>query len=220
MTSMGPKAPRYRHNRSIIKGDRVWQAETFLFVPGPTNVPDRILRAMASPGGPSLACIPRTDARCIEGLEADLQDDERHPLLFPSSGTGCWEAALTNCLDRGAKVLIARFGQFSHLWVDMCQRLGYEVELLETAWGEGAPGGAIPRLTQCRQRAPHQGRTGVPERDRHRGHERCGGHAARDGQRRSSGAAVRGRGERAVPASIFGWTHGAWTCASAARRRA
>jgi alanine-glyoxylate transaminase / serine-glyoxylate transaminase / serine-pyruvate transaminase len=61
------------------------------------------------------------------------------PILFPSSGTGCWEAALTNCLNAGDKVLASRFGQFSHLWVDMCQRLGLEVEVLETPWGEGAP---------------------------------------------------------------------------------
>jgi alanine-glyoxylate transaminase/serine-glyoxylate transaminase/serine-pyruvate transaminase len=61
------------------------------------------------------------------------------PILFPSSGTGCWEAALTNCLNPGDKVLTSRFGQFSHLWADMCTRLGFEVELLETPWGEGAP---------------------------------------------------------------------------------
>jgi alanine-glyoxylate transaminase/serine-glyoxylate transaminase/serine-pyruvate transaminase len=61
------------------------------------------------------------------------------PIVFPSSGTGCWEAALTNCLDAGAKLLASRFGQFSHLWFDMCTRLGFEVELLDTPWGEGAP---------------------------------------------------------------------------------
>ena len=49
------------------------------------------------------------------------------PLVFPSSGTGCWEAALTNCLDPGAKVLIASFGQFSSLWADMAKRLGFRV---------------------------------------------------------------------------------------------
>ncbi len=112
----------------------------FLFVPGPTNVPDRILRAMAvasedhrSPDFPAL-----THA-CLDGLKPIFKTTTGHPILFPSSGTGCWEAALTNCLDSGAKVLIARFGQFSHLWADMCRRLGFEVELLETPWGEGAP---------------------------------------------------------------------------------
>jgi alanine-glyoxylate transaminase/serine-glyoxylate transaminase/serine-pyruvate transaminase len=112
----------------------------FLFVPGPTNVPDRILRAMAvasedhrSPDFPALT------RACLDGLKPIFKTATGHPILFPSSGTGCWEAALTNCLDQGAKVLIARFGQFSHLWAEMCRRLGFEVELLETAWGEGAP---------------------------------------------------------------------------------
>jgi alanine-glyoxylate transaminase / serine-glyoxylate transaminase / serine-pyruvate transaminase len=112
----------------------------FLFVPGPTNVPDRVLRAMAvasedhrSPDFPGLT------RACLDGLKPVFKTIVGTPILFPSSGTGCWEAALTNCLDPGAKVLIARFGQFSHLWTDMCVRLGFEVEVLETPWGEGAP---------------------------------------------------------------------------------
>ena len=112
----------------------------FLFVPGPTNVPDRVLRAMhvamedhRSPIFPELAHA------CLNGLKPVFKTTTGTPILFPSSGTGCWEAALTNCLSPGDKVLIARFGQFSHLWVDMCQRLGFDVEILETPWGEGAP---------------------------------------------------------------------------------
>jgi alanine-glyoxylate transaminase / serine-glyoxylate transaminase / serine-pyruvate transaminase len=112
----------------------------FLFVPGPTNVPDRILRAMSvasedhrSPDFPALT------RACIDGLKPIFKTATGHPIIFPSSGTGCWEAALSNCLDQGAKVLIARFGQFSHLWAEMCRRLGFEVELLEAPWGEGAP---------------------------------------------------------------------------------
>lgn len=112
----------------------------FLFVPGPTNVPDRVMRAMhvamedhRSPIFPELA------RACLSGLKPVFKTTTGTPVLFPSSGTGCWEAALTNCLNPGDKVLIARFGQFSHLWTDMCQRLGYEVEILETFWGEGAP---------------------------------------------------------------------------------
>jgi alanine-glyoxylate transaminase / serine-glyoxylate transaminase / serine-pyruvate transaminase len=112
----------------------------FLFVPGPTNVPDRILRAMSvasedhrSPDFPALT------RACIEGLKPIFKTVNAHPILFVSSGTGCWEAALTNCLDPGAKVLIARFGQFSQLWADMGRRLGFEVQIIETPWGEGAP---------------------------------------------------------------------------------
>jgi alanine-glyoxylate transaminase/serine-glyoxylate transaminase/serine-pyruvate transaminase len=83
--------------------------------------------------------FPALSKACLEGLKPVFKTTVGHPILFPSSGTGCWEAALTNCLDSGAKVLIARFGQFSYLWADMCTRLGLEVELLETPWGEGAP---------------------------------------------------------------------------------
>src|SRR5882724_4225126 len=112
----------------------------FLFVPGPTNVPDRVLRAMAvamedhrSPSFPELT------RACLSALKPVFKTTTGSPILFPSSGTGCWEAALTNCLNPGDKVLTARFGQFSHLWADMCTRLGFDVELLETPWGEGAP---------------------------------------------------------------------------------
>jgi alanine-glyoxylate transaminase/serine-glyoxylate transaminase/serine-pyruvate transaminase len=83
--------------------------------------------------------FPRLTQACLEGLKTVFKTTVGHPILFPSSGTGCWEAALTNCLSPGEKVLIARFGQFSHLWADMCRRLGFEVEILETPWGEGAP---------------------------------------------------------------------------------
>jgi alanine-glyoxylate transaminase / serine-glyoxylate transaminase / serine-pyruvate transaminase len=86
-----------------------------------------------SPDFPALA------RACLDGLKPIFKTSTGHPILFPSSGTGCWEAALNNCLDPGAKVLIARFGQFSHLWADMCARLGFEVQLLEAPWGEGAP---------------------------------------------------------------------------------
>ena len=74
----------------------------FLFVPGPSNVPDRVLRAMhvamedhRSPVFPELA------RACLEGLKPIFKTRTGTPLLFPSSGTGCWEAALTNCLNPG-----------------------------------------------------------------------------------------------------------------------
>ena len=123
----------------------------FLFVPGPTNVPDRVLRAMAvasedhrSPDFPALA------RACLEGLKPIFKTTAGTPILFPSSGTGCWEAALTNCLDPGAKVLIARFGQFSHLWADM---LPFAWVSTSTCWtpvaGRGGAGRSVsqsPRI--------------------------------------------------------------------------
>ena len=112
----------------------------FLFVPGPTNVPDRVLRAMIVPMEDHRSSIfPELTRACLNGLKPIFKTKSASPILFPSSGTGCWEAAVTNCLNPGDKVLIARFGQFSHLWADMCTRLGFEVEILETPWGDGAP---------------------------------------------------------------------------------
>jgi alanine-glyoxylate transaminase/serine-glyoxylate transaminase/serine-pyruvate transaminase len=103
-------------------------------------VPDRVLRAMVvsmedhrSPKFPQLAL------ECLNGLKPIFKTTTGTPFIFPSSGTGCWEAALMNCLSPGDKVVLARFGQFSHLWADMAQRLGFEVEILDCEWGEGAP---------------------------------------------------------------------------------
>jgi alanine-glyoxylate transaminase/serine-glyoxylate transaminase/serine-pyruvate transaminase len=112
----------------------------FLFVPGPTNVPDRILRAMhVAMEDHRSPIFPELTRTCLNALKPVFKTTTGSPILFPSSGTGCWEAALTNCLNSGAKVLASRFGQFSHLWWDMCVRLGFEVELLDAPWGEGAP---------------------------------------------------------------------------------
>jgi alanine-glyoxylate transaminase/serine-glyoxylate transaminase/serine-pyruvate transaminase len=85
------------------------------------------------------AIFPELALACLNGLKPVFKTSTGSPIIFPSSGTACWEAALTNCLNLGDKVLIARFGQFSHLWASMATRLGYEVEILETPWGDGAP---------------------------------------------------------------------------------
>jgi alanine-glyoxylate transaminase / serine-glyoxylate transaminase / serine-pyruvate transaminase len=133
-----------KHSRSRMIGTRSKEismsGRNFLFVPGPKNVPDRVLRAMAVASEDHRSAIfPELARSCLDGLKPIFRTAAGIPMIFPSSGTGCWEAALTNCLNSGAKVLIASFGQFTHLWADMCNRLGFEVELLETPWGEGAP---------------------------------------------------------------------------------
>jgi alanine-glyoxylate transaminase/serine-glyoxylate transaminase/serine-pyruvate transaminase len=65
--------------------------------------------------------------------------DSGEVITFPSTGTGGWEAAICNTLSPGDKVLIARYGMFSHRWIDLCQRHGLEVEIIECPWGSGAP---------------------------------------------------------------------------------
>ena len=111
----------------------------FLFVPGPTNVPDRVQRAMAGAMEDHRSVrFPELSLPCFTGLKRLFRTESGTPMIFPSSGTGCWEAALTNCLGPGDRVLAARFGEFSHQWINMCGRLGLRVEVLEEEWGTGA----------------------------------------------------------------------------------
>jgi alanine-glyoxylate transaminase/serine-glyoxylate transaminase/serine-pyruvate transaminase len=73
------------------------------------------------------------------GLKQVLKTADGEVFLFPGSGTGAWEAAITNTLNPGDKVLMSRFGQFSGLWVEMAERLGLDVEVIDVEWGHGAP---------------------------------------------------------------------------------
>jgi alanine-glyoxylate transaminase/serine-glyoxylate transaminase/serine-pyruvate transaminase len=110
----------------------------FLQIPGPTNVPDRILRAMDVPTidhrGPGFAALA---GDVLEGLKSIFQT-AAPVVIYPASGTGAWEAALVNTLSPGDRVLMAETGQFSALWVALAQRLGLEVELLAGDWRHGA----------------------------------------------------------------------------------
>jgi alanine-glyoxylate transaminase/serine-glyoxylate transaminase/serine-pyruvate transaminase len=83
--------------------------------------------------------FPELSTSVLNDLKKVFKTTTGQVFIFPSSGTGAWEAALTNTLSPGDKVLASRFGQFSHLWVDMAQRLGYDVEVLDVEWGEGVP---------------------------------------------------------------------------------
>jgi alanine-glyoxylate transaminase/serine-glyoxylate transaminase/serine-pyruvate transaminase len=112
----------------------------FLFVPGPTNVPDRVQRAMlVAMEDHRSSKFPDLSRSVLTDLKKVFKTDDGQVFLFPSSGTGAWEAALTNTLSPGDKVLASRFGQFSHLWIDMAQRLGFDVQVLDVEWGEGVP---------------------------------------------------------------------------------
>jgi alanine-glyoxylate transaminase/serine-glyoxylate transaminase/serine-pyruvate transaminase len=112
----------------------------FLFVPGPVNVPDRVLRSMAVPMEDHRSPkFPRLLQEIIPGLKKIFRTKEATPFIFPSSGTGCWEAAIANTLSPGDKILASSFGQFSYLWIDMCQRFGLDVEVADVEWGTGVP---------------------------------------------------------------------------------
>jgi alanine-glyoxylate transaminase/serine-glyoxylate transaminase/serine-pyruvate transaminase len=113
---------------------------THLFIPGPTNVPEAVRRAMN---------VPMEDHRSADFPELTLPlfDDLKQVFgmaggrvfCYPGSGTAAWEAAITNTLNRGDKVLMSRFGQFSNLWVDMAERLGLDVICVDVEWGRGVP---------------------------------------------------------------------------------
>ncbi len=111
-----------------------------LFIPGPTNVPERVRSAIDIPMEDQRAPdLPEFTLPLFADLKKVFKTESGQVFLFPSSGTGGWEAAMTNTLSPGDKVLIASFGQFSHLWVDLCQRQGFDVEVVDVDWGEGVP---------------------------------------------------------------------------------
>ena len=109
----------------------------FLQIPGPTNVPDRVLRAMAGPTidhrGPAFAAL----ARDVLAGVARLCGTTQPVALYPSSGTGAWEAALVNTLSPGDTVLAFDIGHFAALWVQMAAKLGLKVHLVPGDWRRG-----------------------------------------------------------------------------------
>jgi alanine-glyoxylate transaminase/serine-glyoxylate transaminase/serine-pyruvate transaminase len=110
----------------------------FLFVPGPTNVPDRILRAMhIAMEDHRSSDFPKLTLPLFEDLKKIFKTREGQVVVYPSSGTGAWEAALTNTCSPGDKLLAARFGQFSSLWIELARRHGLEVIVQEEEWGTG-----------------------------------------------------------------------------------
>ena len=121
----------------------------FLQIPGPTNVPDRVLRAMDYPTidhrGPQFAEI---GAQCLAGMKTIFKTDS-HAVIYPASGTGAWESALVNTLQEGDLVLMVETGHFASLWHKMAFRLGLETEFLATDWRRGVD----PQQVEDRLRA-------------------------------------------------------------------
>lgn len=111
-----------------------------VFIPGPTNMPEVLRKAVDMPTldhrSPLFGQILHP-ARA--GVKQILQSDTAEVFIFPSTGTGGWETALTNTLSPGDTVLTARNGMFSQRWIDMCQRHGLDTQVIETEWGAGLP---------------------------------------------------------------------------------
>jgi alanine-glyoxylate transaminase / serine-glyoxylate transaminase / serine-pyruvate transaminase len=115
----------------------------FLQIPGPTNVPDRVLRAIDRPTidhrGPE---FQRLGQEVLAGLKAVFKT-KSPVIIFPASGTGAWEAALVNTLSAGDRVLMYETGHFASLWHSMAKRLGLRPEFLTSDWRHGADPAAI-----------------------------------------------------------------------------
>ncbi|SMY08287.1 L-aspartate--glyoxylate aminotransferase BhcA [Flavimaricola marinus] len=115
-----------------------------VFIPGPTNIPEVIRKACDMPTidhrSPLFGQILHP---AIAGVRKVLKSADAEVFIFPSTGTGGWETAITNTLSPGDAVLMARNGMFSHRWIDMCQRHGLDVRVIEVPWGEGIPADRI-----------------------------------------------------------------------------
>jgi alanine-glyoxylate transaminase / serine-glyoxylate transaminase / serine-pyruvate transaminase len=115
----------------------------FLHIPGPTQLPDRVLRAMDTPiidhRGPEFAKLAK---RCLDGIKTIFKTT-KPVIIYTATGTGAWEAALVNTLSPGDRVLMVDTGQFATLWKNMAEKLGLRPEFIATDWRIGAEPGAI-----------------------------------------------------------------------------
>ena len=120
-----------------MKNTPVHSGRHFLQIPGPTNVPDRVLQAIAMPTidhrGPEFAALGQ---ECVAGMKRVFQTEDT-VVIYPSSGTGAWEAALSNTLSPGDHVIMFETGHFATLWRQMATRLGLEVEFVPGDWRRG-----------------------------------------------------------------------------------
>jgi alanine-glyoxylate transaminase/serine-glyoxylate transaminase/serine-pyruvate transaminase len=118
----------------------------FLQIPGPTNVPDRVLRAIDFPTmdhrSPDFAELGKA---CLAGMKRVFQSTRGEVVIYPASGTGAWEAALVNTLSAGDRVLMAETGHFATLWQKLAGKLGLQVEFLAGDWRHGADPEAIEK---------------------------------------------------------------------------
>lgn len=111
-----------------------------LFTPGPVNMPEVIRQAVNQPMQDHRAPdFPELVSPVLSGLKDVFRTKDGHAMIFSGSGTSGWEGALTNCLNPGAKLLTSRYGHFSHLWIEMCNQHGFDVDVIDAEWGMGAP---------------------------------------------------------------------------------
>src|SRR5437588_4573000 len=140
---MRPGEPRLATDPPMSKNSTGPVGRHFLHLPGPTPLPDRVLRAMDTPiidhRGPEFSRLAK---RCLEGIKTIFKTTNP-VVIYTATGTGAWEAALVNTLSPGDRVLMVETGQFATLWKTMAQKLGLKPEFIKTDWRIGADPAAI-----------------------------------------------------------------------------
>jgi alanine-glyoxylate transaminase/serine-glyoxylate transaminase/serine-pyruvate transaminase len=153
----------------------------FLQIPGPTNVPDRVLRAIDQPTIDHRSReFSDLALSCIAGMRTCLSDKGPGTDLS-GSGTGAWEAALVNTLSPGDRVLASETGHFSTLWTKVARNLSLTIDYLPGDWRHGADAAAIGETLAAGSRPRDQSRDGGPQRDFHWRRQRRTVGAARAG---------------------------------------
>ena len=152
----------------------------FLQIPGPTNVPDRVLRAIDRPTidhrGPEFQVISKD---VLEGMKRIFRT--RHPvIIYPASGTGAWEAALVNTLSPGDKVLMSETGHFAALWFKMATKLGLAIDMIPGDWRHGADHAEIEKRLRADTGHAIKAVCASAQRDLHGLGPRASRRAARD----------------------------------------
>jgi len=127
-----------------------YPGRNYLFCPGPTHIPQEVQNAMICPQEDHRAPdFPELVKPLLRDVKKIFKTTKGTCFLFPATGTAGWEIALANTMSPGDKILTTRFGQFSHLWYDLATRIGLEVNLVETPWGEGVPVEKFKKILQA-----------------------------------------------------------------------
>ncbi len=127
-----------------------YPGRNYLFCPGPTHIPQAVQNAMIVPQEDHRAPdFPELVKPLLRDVKKIFKTTKGTCFLFPATGTAGWEIALANTMSPGDKILTTRFGQFSHLWYDLATRIGLEVDLIETPWGQGVPVDKFKKILQA-----------------------------------------------------------------------
>jgi alanine-glyoxylate transaminase/serine-glyoxylate transaminase/serine-pyruvate transaminase len=121
-----------------------------VFIPGPTNIPEALRRAIDFPTIDHRSPIFMEMLKpALDGVKRILKTRHGEAIILPATGTGAWEAAVANTLSPGDTVLAARHGAFSHRWINLCGRHGLDVQVIEEEWGHGSPSDQFERALKA-----------------------------------------------------------------------